>query len=52
MSQLDSAWDSFTSALQNVPSGSSASDALQSINQAAQQLASSTKSTLSAVNCS
>jgi hypothetical protein len=52
MSQLDSAWDSFTSAVQNVPSDASASDALQSINQSAQQLASSTKSTLSAVNCS
>jgi hypothetical protein len=52
MSELDSAWDSFTQAVQNVPSDASAGDALQSINQATQQLASSTKSTLGAVNCS
>ena len=49
---LDSAWDSFESAVKNVPNDASASDAVDSISQSADQLASAAQSTASEVNCS
>ena len=49
---LDSAWDSFESAVKNVPNDSSVSDAVDSISQSADQLASTAKSTASEMNCS
>ena len=51
MGDLDSAWDSFDSAVKNVPNDSSVSDAVNSITQSADQLASTAKSTASEVNC-
>ena len=49
---LNSAWDSFTSAVKNVPNDASVSDALNDITQSADQLASTAKSTASEINCS
>lgn len=49
---LDSAWDSFESAVKNVPNDASVSDAVDSITQSADQLVSTAKSTASEVNCS
>jgi hypothetical protein len=49
---LDSAWDSFTAAVKNVPSSSSVSDAVSSVTQSADQLVSAAKTTASEVNCS
>jgi hypothetical protein len=51
-STLDSAWDSFTSTLDDVPDDASVSDALNDVSQAAQSLLSTTKSTLSGPDCS
>jgi hypothetical protein len=51
-SMLDSAWDSFTQAVQAVPSDASASDALQSVAQAGQQLVATTQTTLNGLDCS
>jgi len=52
MSQLDSAWDSFTSAVDDVPDDASVSDAVQDVTQSAQSLASTVKSTLTGPDCS
>lgn len=52
MSQLDSAWSSFESAVQGVPDDASVSDALDSVTSSAQSLASSVSSTLSGPDCS
>ena len=52
MSTLDSAWDSFESAVKGVPSDAAASDAIASVQQSGQALVSTTKSTLSGVGCS
>jgi hypothetical protein len=49
---LDSAWDSFTSALKNVPSDASVQDAVSDISQSAQGLVSAAQSTASQINCS
>jgi hypothetical protein len=49
---LDSAWDSFASAVKDVPNDASVSDALNDVSQSAQQLASTAQSTASSVNCS
>jgi hypothetical protein len=52
MSQLDSAWDSFSSAVKNVPNDSSVSDALTSVSQSAQTLVTTTQSTINGLSCS
>jgi hypothetical protein len=52
MSQLDDAWDSFESAVKNVPDDASVSDALNSIGSAATTLASTVSTTLSGPDCS
>lgn len=52
MGSLDSAWDSFDSAVKNVPNDASVSDALNSITASAQTLASTAQSTASSLNCS
>ena len=49
---LDSAWDSFTPAVKDVPNDASVSDAVNDISQSAQTLASTAQSTASQVNCS
>ena len=49
---LDSAWDSFTAAVKDVPDASSVSDAVDSITQSADQLVSAAESTAQQVNCS
>jgi len=49
---LDSAWNSFSSAVKNVPNDSSVSDAVDDITQSGQQLVSAAQSTASQVNCS
>jgi hypothetical protein len=51
-STLDSAWDDFKSAVDDVPDDASVSDALGDISQAANSLASTTKSTLTGPDCS
>jgi hypothetical protein len=51
-STLDSAWDSFTFAVDDVPDDASVSDALNDVSQAAQSLLSTTKSTLTGPDCS
>ena len=51
-STLDSAWDDFKSAVDDVPDDASVSDALSDISQAADSLASTTKSTLTGPDCS
>ena len=38
MGSLDSAWNSFSSAVKNIPNASSVSDATTSVQQAGQQL--------------
>ena len=48
---LDSAWDSFSSAVKGVPNDSSVSDAVSSITQSADQLVSAAQSTAAQVNC-
>jgi hypothetical protein len=52
MSQLDSAWDSFTSAVDDVPDDASVSDALNDVKSAAQSLGSTVSSTLTGPDCS
>ena len=52
MSQLDGAWDSFTSAVDAVPDDASVSDALNGIGSAAKSLASTVSATLSGPDCS
>ena len=52
MGDLDSAWNSFTSAVKNVPSDASAQDAVSDVTQSADQLVSTAKSTASEINCS
>jgi len=52
MGTLDSAWDSFTSAVDDVPDDASVSDALDDVSQAAQSLLSTTKSTITGPDCS
>jgi len=49
---LDSAWDSFTSAVKDVPNDASVQDAVSDVTQSAQQLASTAQSTAAEVNCS
>ncbi len=48
---LDSAWNSFTASVKNVPSSSSVSDAVSSVTQSADQLVSAAESTAQQVNC-
>jgi hypothetical protein len=50
--ELDSAWSGFTASVKNVPSASSAQDALNSVKDSAQQLESAAKSTASELSCS
>ena len=52
MSTLDDAWDSFTSAVDNVPDDASVSDALSDVKSSADSLVSTTKSTLTGPDCS
>ena len=52
MSSLNSAWNTFSQAVQNVPSASSVSDAEQSISQAANGLESAVKSSIDSYDCS
>ena len=52
MSQLDDAWDSFESTVQDVPDDASVSDALSSVGSAAKSFASTVSSTLSGPDCS
>jgi len=49
---LDSAWDSFSSAVKNVPNDASVQDAVSDVTQSADQLASAAQSTAAQVNCS
>jgi hypothetical protein len=49
---LDSAWDSFTSSVKNVPNDASVSDAVSDITQSADALVSAAQTTASEVNCS
>lgn len=51
-SQLDDSWDSFKSAVDDVPSDASVTDALNDVKSSAQTLASSVTSTLSGPDCS
>jgi hypothetical protein len=50
--QLDSAWNAFSSAVKNVPSSGSVSDAVSSVTSSADALVTAAKSTASAVDCS
>ena len=52
MGSVDSAWDSFESAVKNVPNDASVSDALNSITASAQALVSAAESTAASLNCS
>lgn len=52
MSTLDDAWDSFTSAVDDVPDDASVSDALSDVKSSADSLVSTTKSTLTGPDCS
>ena len=52
MSSLDSAWDSFSKAVQNVPDSASVSDAEQSISQSADGLQSAVTSSIESYDCS
>lgn len=52
MSSLDSAWDSFKSAVDDVPDDASVSDALNDVKSSAQSLGSTVKSTLTGPDCS
>ena len=49
---LDSAWNSFSSAIKSVPNDSSVQDAVSSITQSADQLLSAAETTASQINCS
>lgn len=49
---LDSAWNSFESAVKDIPNASSVSDAVTSVQQAGQQLDSAAQSTASSLSCS
>lgn len=49
---LESAWSSFTSAVRNVPSADSVSDAVSSVTQSADQLMSAAQSTAADLSCS
>jgi hypothetical protein len=49
---LDSAWDSFTSAVKNVPSADSVADAVSSVTQSADQLVAAAQSTAAQLSCS
>jgi len=51
-STLDSAWDSFKSAVDAVPSDASVSDALNDVKTSAQSLGTTVKSTLTGPDCS
>jgi hypothetical protein len=50
--QLDSAWNSFSTAVKNVPNDASVSDALNEISQSAEQLASAAQATAASLSCS
>ncbi len=52
MSTLDSAWDSFKSAVDDVPDDASVSDALNDVKTSAQSLVSTVQSTLTGPDCS
>ena len=52
MSSLDSAWDNFKSAVDDVPDDASVSDALNDVKSSAQSLGSTVKSTLTGPDCS
>ena len=52
MSTLDDAWDSFTTAVDDVPDDASVSDALSDVKSSADSLVSTTKSTLTGPDCS
>ena len=52
MSTLEKSWDEFEQAVESVPSGAKASDAIDDVSQAAQSLASTTKSTIGSLDCS
>ena len=52
MGSLDDAWDSFDSAVKNVPNDASVSDALNSITASAQTLVSTAESTAASLSCS
>jgi hypothetical protein len=49
---LDSAWNSFTSAVKDVPNDASVEDAVKDVTQSAEQLASTAQSTAAEINCS
>jgi hypothetical protein len=49
---LDSAWDSFSSAVKNVPNDASVQDAVSDVTQSADDLVSAAQTTASEVNCS
>ena len=51
-SQLDDSWDSFKSAVDDVPSDASVTDALNDVSSSAKTFASSAQSTLSGPDCS
>ena len=52
MSMLDSSWDSFKSAVDDVPEDASASDALDDVTSSADSLVSTVKSTRTGPDCS
>jgi conjugal transfer/entry exclusion protein len=52
MSTLDSAWDSFKSAVDDVPDDASVSDALNDVKSSADSLVSTVQSTLTGPDCS
>jgi hypothetical protein len=52
MSQLDSAWDSFESAVRSVPANASLNEALDDVTPSAQSLASTAQATLNGPECS
>ncbi len=49
---LDSAWNSFESAVKDIPNASSVSDAVTSVQQTGQQLDAAAQSTASSLSCS
>jgi hypothetical protein len=52
MSTLDSAWDTFQQAVDDVPSDATVSDAIGDVQTAGKALVSTTKSTISGLGCS
>lgn len=52
MSQLDDAWDSFESAVEDVPDDASVSDALDAVKSSAQSLGSTVQATVTGPDCS